>query len=79
MGTSSWDAGTDFLGCVGMGNGSWIGLCDGTGWLAAAGGTELAFVISGIVPVVLAVVAAAAIRPSITRRILAPFAAETRT
>jgi MFS family permease len=49
------------------------------GWLAAAGGTELAFVISGIVPAVLAVAAAAAIRPSFARRILAPFAAETRT
>jgi MFS family permease len=49
------------------------------GWLAAAGGTRLAFAVAGAAPVVLAVTAAALIRPGLRRRLVSAFAAGTRT
>jgi MFS family permease len=49
------------------------------GWLAAAGGTRLAFAVAGVVPVVLAVAAAGVIRPDLRRRLTSAFAAGTRT
>jgi len=49
------------------------------GWLAAAGGTKLAFAVAGVVPVLLAFAAAAAFRPGLTRRLAWRFAPQTRS